>query len=94
MRLAVGLEVALPDRSTLVYRGLAADSRCPRGVHCIHAGSVQVLFVHAAGRGPAALRIEAPRTTSIALGPRWRLHLIDVAGATPQAVDVRIEPAR
>ena len=93
VRLRAGVPVALPDRSTLVYRGLAEDSRCPREVQCIHAGSVQVLFAHDDGRGPIALRIDAPRTRSARLGTRWRLELTDVAGATPRAVDLRIEAA-
>lgn len=93
LRLPADVPVALPDRSTLVYRGLAEDSRCPRHVQCIHAGSVQVLFAHDAGRGPVALRIEAPRMLSIRFGAGWRLELTDVAGATPRAIDLRIEPA-
>jgi hypothetical protein len=91
VRLDAGRRVALPDRSTLVYRGLAEDSRCPRSVHCIHAGSVRVLFEYDAGHGPTAAHVEAPRHTSAPLGSVWRLTVTDVAGATPASVDVRID---
>jgi hypothetical protein len=92
MRLAVDVAVALPDRTRLTYRGLADDSRCPRGVQCIHAGSVELRFDHAAAAMTSPVRIRAPRETSAALGTRWRLTVVDVDDATPSAITVRVDP--
>lgn len=91
-RLVTGVPVALPDRSRLTYVGLAEDSRCPRGVQCVHAGSVQVRFTHAQSSATSQVVIHAPRETAAPLGAAWRLVLTDVDGADTTAVQVRLEP--
>lgn len=93
--LVVDTPVALPDRSKLTFLGLHADSRCPRHVTCIHAGSAQVRLRHVDVSGIATeMTLEAPRATSADLRGGWRLALVDVDGMTQQRVHVRIDPHR
>lgn len=93
VRLDRGVAVVLPDRSTLEYQGLGADSRCPPGAHCVHAGSVELRFLHSPARGGTrTVSLEPPVRNAAQLDTRWRLELVDPGTVAATAVTVRIRP--
>lgn len=82
-----GERARLPDRSHLAYTGLRSDSRCPPGVTCVHAGWVELDFVHesTAGARQALVLSTRPGVAPVHAGD-WRLELIEVGrGASPVA---------
>ena len=51
--MAPGQHAVLPDRATLTYVTVGADSRCPPKVQCIRAGDADVVFEHRPAGGDA-----------------------------------------
>ncbi len=93
IQMAPGQQISLSDGATLRYLEVAADSRCPPGVQCIHAGNADVVFEFA-DTGKTARRVtvntDPPATASIG---QWQLRLLALAfGDAPQAT-VQIDPA-
>lgn len=94
-QLEAGVPAMLPDRSTLVYEGLRSDSRCPSGVQCIHAGSVDVRFHHRqAGQAvPDVVVVRFPGTEGARLDGGWVLVVLDASGGPVARALVRVDPA-
>lgn len=90
----VGERVVLPDRSTLRYVGVTADSRCPPGVQCIRAGDADVAFEHTPdGGSAAAVTLNTPEAASTVVAG-WRLQLLSLAFGQAPAATVQVDPDR
>lgn len=82
-----GQSARLPDGGSLGYVGLRSDSRCPPAVACVHAGWVELDFVHRPARGaPTAIVLSTREGAPAVDAGRWRLELVEVGrGASPLA---------
>ena len=96
LQMSPGQQIGLPGGATLRYLEVTADSRCPPGVQCIHAGSADVAFQFTDvswPAGQAARRItvntELPATATIG---RWQLQLISLAFGDQPRATVQIDP--
>lgn len=82
-----GQVARLPDATRLEYVGLRADSRCPPGVVCVHAGWAEVdVRVRGAdgATSPAVLSTRAGIPAVVASG--WRFELVEIGrGPSPPA---------
>lgn len=91
IRMAPGQQIAMPDGATLGYLRVAADSRCPPGVQCIHAGDADVVFEFAeAPQVPRRITVNTDRP--ITLIGKWQLRLLALAFGESPGVTVQIEP--
>jgi len=93
IQMVPGQQIVLPDGATLRYLEVAADSRCPPGVHCIRAGDADVVFEFT-DTAQASRRItvntDPPALATIG---KWQLRLLGLAFGTAPKVTVRIDPA-
>lgn len=93
-----GQSLTLPDRSTLTYVRVVADSRCRPEVQCIRAGDadIQLQWISAAGITLGAALNSDPRNqqqapSSTRFGP-WQVALASLDWQTPPAATVSITP--
>ena len=92
--LAPGQQTVLPDRSTLTYLKVAADSRCPPKVQCIRAGDADVVFEHRpGGDGTRRFTLNLPEAPAGPVGAFTLRILALEFGERPKAT-VRIDPAQ
>ena len=92
--MAPGQGIALPDGATLRYLEVAADSRCPPGVQCIHAGDADVVFEFTDARQgpPRRSTVNTARAATAVIGP-WQLHLLALAFGESPVATVQIDRA-
>ena len=93
IQMTPGQLIALPNGATLRYLDVAADSRCPPGVHCIRAGDADVVFEFTgAAQAPRRVTVNTDPPATATISP-WQLRLLALAfGQSPKAT-VQVDPA-
>lgn len=98
--LRIGQSLTLPDRSTLTYVRVVADSRCRPDVQCIRAGDADIEFrwSPATGSSQSTVLNSDPRNqqqapNSARLGP-WQVALKGLDWQQPPQATVTITSAR
>lgn len=93
--LDVGGVVRLPSGTQVRYVGLQADSRCPRGVQCIHAGEATIVLQITSGVGEPRV----VQASSAVLPATWsvdgvRLSLATLADAPGSRIQLALDTPR
>lgn len=85
-----GQQAVLPDDATLTYVTVAADSRCPPKVQCIHAGDADVVFQHRPASGDARrITLNLPEAPDAPVGAfTLRILALEFGGQPKATVQV------
>ena len=88
-----GERVALPDGSTVIYVGLAADSRCPEKVQCIWAGDADASFMQTTPDGKSrAIHLHTNLEPKSIRETNHTLTLETVTRGSKAAATLRLDP--
>ena len=93
LAMSPGESARLPDGGVVGYVGVRSDSRCPPAVTCVHAGWVELDFVHRAGGGDTALVLSTREATPPVHAGGWRLALMEVGRGASTVAHLRASTA-